>query len=231
MDSGIVGSLRAVEAEHARRANDPDLQAKVRALKRYQQRRLEWTYRDLIASPRYGKAAGFFLVDLYGPVDFQRRDREFARIVPKIEAIFPANVVATVDELARLHALSETLDSAMAAALDTLAVDPGTYARAWRLVACKAERRVQLEPVLSVGAALDRLAQKPWLHRTLKLMRGPARMADLSELQAFLERGLTCFGSMKGAAAFLAIIEAREHALMEALFEGTTTALDELPAA
>ncbi|HNT40082.1 MAG TPA: hypothetical protein PKO45_13280 [Rubrivivax sp.] len=231
MKGEILGWLATVEAEHARRRQDPALEARVLALKRYQQRRLEWTYRDLLASTRYAEAARFFLVDLYGPVDFRQRDREFARIVPKIEALFPQQTVATVWQLARLHALSEELDSAMANALDTLPIDPGVYASAWRRVGRENDRKRQLELVIQIGAALERMTRHAWLVNTLKWMRGPARAAGLSELQAFLERGLGSFRSMRGATEFLKVIEARESELMNGLFQAAPSALDELPAA
>ena len=52
------------------------------------------------------------------------------------------------------------------------------------------------------------------------LMRHPARIAGLSTLQSFLERGFASFARMRGADYFLATIEARETAFMEAMFTG-----------
>lgn len=228
MKGEILGWLKTVEDEHARRERDPALREKVQALKRYQQRRLAWTYRDLLASARYQHAARFFLVDLYGPVDFRRRDQEFARIVPKIEALFPSQVIATVRQLARLHALSEELDSSMAAEVDALPIGPSVYAQAWRRVGRPDDRRTQLALVIDVGSALERMTRHGWLVSSLKWMRGPARAAGLSELQSFLERGLESFRSMHGAKEFLAIVEAREGELMSALFQSMPSVLTDL---
>jgi hypothetical protein len=50
-------------------------------------------------------------------------------------------------------------------------------------------------------------------------MRGPARAAGLGSLQTFLERGFDTFGAMNGASEFLTLIEQRERALMQALFD------------
>jgi hypothetical protein len=41
-------------------------------------------------------------------------------------------------------------------------------------------------------------------------------------LQAFLERGFAAFRKMRGASEFLATIDRRERALMDAMFAGET---------
>ena len=52
------------------------------------------------------------------------------------------------------------------------------------------------------------------------LMRHPARAAGLAVLQEFLERGFSAFRKMHGAGEFLATIDRRERALMDAIFAG-----------
>ena len=52
----------------------------------------------------------------------------------------------------------------------------------------------------------------------LKLMREPARVAGLGDLQEFLERGFESFRVMQGADQFLAIICDRECAILKRLF-------------
>ena len=89
----------------------------VALLKGYQQQRFANTYADLLANPRYAKATDFFLQELYGPGDFSKRDSQFVRVVPALTKLFPAEVVVTVAKLARLHAISETLDMKMAGLL------------------------------------------------------------------------------------------------------------------
>jgi hypothetical protein len=49
------------------------------------------------------------------------------------------------------------------------------------------------------------------------MMRGPAKLAGLSALQEFLERGFAAFGRMGGAGEFLSTIEARETRIHEAI--------------
>ncbi|MDP9125589.1 MAG: hypothetical protein M3N82_13465, partial [Pseudomonadota bacterium] len=103
----ILQSLAAVDAERRRRAAAPTLAADVAVLKAYQQKRFARTHASLLAHPRYGRAANFFLNELYGPQDFAQRDAQFSRIVPALVRLFPADTVGTVESLAAVHALSE----------------------------------------------------------------------------------------------------------------------------
>jgi hypothetical protein len=214
----ILGHLRSVDAERARRAASPDLASRVHAIKSYQQRRFSHTYSDLLGSPRYGAAARFFLDELYGPSDFTERDAQFARVVPALVRLFPQEIVGTVETLARLHALSESLDTVMAAHLPVPTVDAQSYTLAWQATARAGDREAQIVLTLSVGQSLDRLTRNPLIRHTLRMMRGPARAAGLGELQRFLEAGFDTFKAMGGAQEFLAIIGARERALAQALF-------------
>lgn len=216
----ILERLQAVDAERQRRAADAALAARVQAVKQWQHARFERSYADALASGRYGQAARFFLEDLYGPGDFSLRDRQFARIVPGLVRLFPAEIVSTVVALTELHALSERFDSDMAATLDSLAVDAAAYGRAWRSVGRAPARERQIALMLQVGEALDRYTRKPLLRQTLRLMRGPARAAGLGALQAFLERGFDTFGAMDGAREFLDMIATRERTLAAQLFSG-----------
>lgn len=214
----ILEVLRQVDAQRALRGADPALASAVAALKRYQQERFRRTYRDLLDSPRFGDAARFFLEELYGPADFTARDAQFARVVPALVRLFPAEVVRTVFALVRLHALTEELDSAMATLLNGTTIDRDAYMQAWRTTGREEARRQQLALTVEVGLDLDRLTRKPLLRQTLHLMRGPARAAGLQNLQAFLERGFDAFRSMRGAQPFLDLITQREGELIRTLF-------------
>jgi hypothetical protein len=216
--AAILSYLATVEAERAERAADPALAARVDAVKRYQQRRFEMGYADLLAHPRYAGAARFFLDELYGPSDFTQRDAQFARIVPALVRLFPADVVDTVRTLAELHALSERLDSEMARALAAPHLDAEAYAWAWQRCGQAEQREAQIALMLRVGTDLDRFTHSAVLRHSLRLMRAPARAAGMGALQAFLESGFDTFRAMRGADAFLHEIGARERALVAALF-------------
>jgi hypothetical protein len=214
----ILDHLHVVEQQRALRAADPALAARVHAIKDYQHRRFQDTYADLLASPRYGDAARFFLDDLYGPTDFSRRDRQFARVVPGLVRLFPAEVVHTVLTLGELHSLSETLDTAMGRVVAAGPVDAAAYAAAWRSVGRPQDRERQIRLTREVGEALDGYTRNPLLRHALHLMRGPARVAGLPELQAFLERGYDTFREMRGARYFLDTVVERERRIAAELF-------------
>ena len=215
----ILQSLAAVDTERHRREATPALAGQVAALKAYQQQRFARTHASLLAHPRHGRAARFFLEELYGPQDFTQRDAQFSRIVPALVRLFPADTVATVESLAAVHALSERLDTAMAIHLDGAAPARATYVRAWQATGEAAARARQVELVMSIGEALDRHTRSFMLRASLKAMRGPARAAGMGALQTFLEAGFDAFGAMGGAREFLATIEARETALARRLFD------------
>ena len=220
----ILEHLAAVDAERRRRASAPALGHAVDTMKIYQQARFARSHADLLADARHGAAARFFLDELYGPRDFAGRDAQFARIVPALVRLFPRDIVETVEALAGVHALSERLDSAMGAHLGAAPVDRVAYVRAWQATGEPVARGRQIELVMRVGRALDRHTRSRVLRATLKAMRGPAKAAGLASLQAFLEAGFDAFGAMRGAGEFLAVIEAREAALVRRLFEPAAVA-------
>ncbi len=190
-----------------------------RAVKRYQSERLQRTYADLLGSTRYRAAAEFFLQDLYGEKDFEQRDQEALRIVPKLAMMLPERAVETMALAVELDELSELLDSRVATQL-RLPIDDASYADAYRRAGTRPERERQIAMVDSIGRTLDRLARMPLLAGMLHLMRGPAEAAGLQHLQLFLMRGFDSFRAMRGAGEFLDIVRARETALMQRMFEG-----------
>lgn len=224
----ILDHLAGVQAERARRSHVPGLERRVTAIKAYQQARLAHTHADLLADPRCAPAARFFLDELYGPRDFTARDAQFVRVVPALVRLFPGTLSGIVERVAALHALSESLDSAMAEALPwdpDLPLEPAAYAHAWREVGRATARAQQIDSVVEIGVALDAHARRPMLRHTLRWMRGPAQAAGLAELQAFLEVGLEAFASLPDAAAFLDTVSRRERELATALFSGHEAAL------
>ncbi|MEP6503602.1 MAG: hypothetical protein ABJD97_09740 [Betaproteobacteria bacterium] len=220
----ILQSLALVEAERRRRAAAPGLASAVQALKAWQQKRFARTHAGLLARPRFGRAANFFLDELYGPQDFTQRDAQFSRIVPALVRLFPEDTVRTVESLAAVHALSERLDTTMAIHLEGEAPDRARYVRAWQATGDRAARARQIALVMSVGQSLDRHTRSFVLRASLRAMRGPAKAAGIGALQSFLEAGFDAFGAMGGAQEFLAAIETRENALIQRLFDPAAVA-------
>lgn len=209
----------------------PDIGASVALLKRFQARRFAGTYADLLSSATYGPAARFFLEELYGERDYRERDGQFARIAGAVEKLFPRDVGDTAAALAQLHALTESLDHAMARAghLENLENVRG-YVAAWKGVGRRQDRQRQLETVVAIGAEMTRLTRLPGLRMMLRMMRGPASAAGLSSLQRFLESGFDTFAAVTrvrgGAERFVETIREREQHLSDLLFDGDDVACE-----
>ncbi len=189
-------------------------------LKRWQSERLAQTYADLASQPRYREATAFFLDDLYGPKDFSARDQEMLRIVPVMARVLPESAVETAALAIELESASEALDQRLAAALGAGALDESAYGAAYRASSTPKERRHQIDLIESVGLRLDALVRKPFVSSTLRIMRKPAHLAGLGDLQDFLERGFAAFRRMDGSEEFLAQLRARETRILSRLFSG-----------
>lgn len=193
---------------------------RLQELKHWQSERLARSYADVAAVPRYRAATAFFLEDLYGPKDFSRRDQEMMRILPTMSRLLPTSAVETAALAIELEALSEDLDHRLANALAPGPIDEARYAEAYRASSSRAQRERQVTLIGEVGRRLDALVKKPLLMRTLKLMRSPAKLAGLQDMQDFLERGFNSFRDMDGADEFLSLVQERETAILNRLFSG-----------
>jgi hypothetical protein len=205
---------------------DVNLHAATVAIKSFQARRFAGTYADLLATHEYGRAARFFLEDLYSDKDYSLRDAQFARIAGGLQRIFPQQVVATAVALAKLHVLTEKLDRRMAEvwmekAPSVAAEEVSRYVDCWEAVDRRRDRDDQLDMVLNIGFELDRLTRIPGLRLMLRMMRRPAQAAGIASLQAFLESGFDIFAHMSskgsGAQYFLSTIRDRETSWIKQL--------------
>ena len=218
-----LASVRGLRGAARAEAPVADDRATLRA---WQAARFARTYADLLTAPRYAAAASFFLSDLYGPADPAARDEAVARSLPTMVRVLPAPALDTIARAVELDALSERLDLAMVLALrrrqptGELAISEPSYAEAYRAAAERTERERQIDLVNQIGVALDRLARTPMLAGALAIMEAPARAAGVAALHDFLVRGFRAFRQMRGAADFLATVEARERRINERLYAG-----------
>ena len=221
------------EVEELRRESRdrPDIGAAVTRVKRLQARRFRGTYADLLASGPYRAAAQFFLEELYGERDYADRDAQFARIAGAVERLFPRDVADTAAGLARLHALTESLDHALARRFAGAGGDEvAEYVQAWKSSGRRDDRQRQLETVVAIGEEMSRLTRLPGLRLMLRMMRRPASAAGMRSLQRFLESGFDTFAAVTkspgGAERFLGIIRQREQRLVDLLFDGDAVACE-----
>ncbi len=224
----LLTELDRSEALRARTVEDAGFSQRRARLRAWQAARLARTHQDLLDSRRFHAAAKFFLDDIYGPADLSEHIEDVRRIVPLMMRVLPNSGLATVAHAMELNALSESLDGAMVEALGDRCerIDEEAYAAAYRAVGRTAERGRQIDLIELLGLALDRLTHLHLIGVTLKMMRKPAQLAGLGELQAFLERGYSAFGAMRGGASeFVTIVVGRERAISQALLAGDGDAL------
>lgn len=219
-ESKLVAELHRLRRMHDERAASPQLAGALDAIADFQARRLDATYQDLARDPRYREAIAFFRSDLYGPGDFSRRDADLARIVPTMQRVLPSGGLATVTMAIELSALSQELDRALLAKLGISPLTVTTYCVAYRACANRTARERQIALIGTVGRGLDQYVRARLVRHALAVMRLPAKAAGLATLQGFLERGAAAFARMGGATVFLDTIDARESALMNAIFAG-----------
>jgi hypothetical protein len=190
----------------------------VQALQRWQAQRLQGTYADCAAQPRYRPAIEFFLQDLYGPHDFSQRDRDLHKVLHQWERLLPERALQAVVYALELEALSQILDIATAAALGGKDIAPSSYAIAYRQTGRREDRQRQIWLIVAAGRALDSLIEAPALGIALRAARLPARVLGVAALQRFLERGYSAFQRMAGAGELLQTIQQRETTIMHRLF-------------
>ncbi|WP_460840398.1 FFLEELY motif protein [Noviherbaspirillum agri] len=217
--------LDSVIAERRAASDDEASRAARLALRQFQSQRMAGTHGDLLANPETNAAAAFFLSDIYGTEDLTQRDANLERVVPTMERLLPSAALETVADAVALDALSERLDAAMAGQLGPV-FSEADYIEAYPRVTARADRVRQLEHVESVGMALCALVQVPFIGSTLSMMRRPAKLADLADLQSFLERGFKAFKKMKRPEDFVATVVSRERAIMERLYGGHSRPFD-----
>lgn len=200
-------------------------------LRRWQAERLRASFAHFLDDPARRPAAEFFLDDVYGDSDFSRRDADIARVLPMMQRLLPEKLLGTVADAIELGALTQALDLRMAQALQALAprrkkLDAALYGQAYREVGLPRLRARQIDLIRSVGSGFGRALKLPGVAALLAFSRGPAKLAGLSELQGFLERGVAAFGELGDADAFVAEIERAERRVSKRLFAGHADPFD-----
>jgi hypothetical protein len=224
----MISTLReqVVSAKNIRQSakNNPGLLMAKTVLKNFQSDRLKETHADLLASPNTRGAATFFLKEIYSSKDLSQRDNDLERLIPIMEKTFPLNTLEVITQAITLDALTEKMDTAMAIRLG-VKFSPDEYIQAFREVTSKEERLQQINMIDSLGKSLSGLVKIPFLSMTLKMMRGPAKIANLYAIHEFLESGFTVFKETKNPEAFVNSLVQREKQLIEQIYSTQENAL------
>ena len=194
-------------------------------VRRWQAARLQASFARFLDDPHRAPAARFFLEDVYGDHDFSRRDADIARVIPTMQRLLPASLLATVADGIALGSLTHAFDLRMAQALGELApngrrLDEFRYGEAYRVVGKPRLRARQIGLIDEVGRGLAAALRLPGIGVLLRVSRGPAHAAGLAELQGFLERGVAAFRQLGDVDAFLDDIATSEHRFARRLRAG-----------
>ena len=192
-------------------------------LQQWQCQRLAKSYTDLISQESYRPACAFFLDELYGGMDFLKRDQEVARVMSVMVRLLPGNALFALANAFELQALSLELDMDMAERLDSTGaaeLDVASYGAIYRSIGKRDLRERQILLIKDLGNELSKLVHKGLVVRLIRLMRGPAHAAGFGVLQSFLESGVLSFRQLEDPVYFINTIHEREWLSMQKLFAG-----------
>ena len=144
------------------------------------------------------RPAGLFVVEELLPEEIPSWRASLApRAAPAIAPLLPG---AALDFLLWAARLDHVVACEEARALGLSGADPGELAR------------LRARALSAAGSALGRAARDPACRAALAAMALPARLAGLSELQGFLERGMRAFRALPDPDGFLAELDRVESA-------------------
>jgi len=192
-------------------------------LQQWQQARIARTFADLLRQDAYRPAVVFFLNELYGGLDFRRRDQDMHRVMPVMRRFLPDNVLFVMSEAFELQAISIGFDMKMAdymrqSGIENLDMD--RYCETYRHGSDRPGRERQLLLIRKLGYDLGKLVNKPFVNGLVRLLRGPAHAAGFGKLQEFLESGLGSFRKITDVAWFNETVYQREWDSMKKMFAG-----------
>ena len=210
--------------ELAARFDEPGFpHAELKILQGWQRKRLENSYRKLISQERYRAAGDFFLVELYGGLNFRERDQQMERVLPVMVRMLRADMLLALAEAFELQSLSLGLDMDMTLALQTSGwkeLNTGRYGEVYRSCGRRQDRERQIELIGHLGLELNELVHHRLVMFLIRTLRGPARAAGFGLLQTFLEQGLRAFQIMGDGTEFIETIWKNEDKVMRRLFAG-----------
>lgn len=198
-------------------------------LQQWQRNRLAGTYSDLMSEENSRPACEFFLDELYGGLDFLKRDQELDKVMPVMVRFLPGYALGSLAAAFELQAISLDFDIQVSRIISERGVrelDLAGYASAYRQGGDRPQRERQIVLIRQLGIDLSGLVDKSLVSYLVRLLRGPAHAAGFGELQQFLETGLASFRQLEDRPLFVETVYEREWMAMEKLFAGNDRPYD-----
>lgn len=187
------------------------------ALKKFQVERLKNTHKDLLNSCETKDAALFFLNEIYSFKDLSKRDRDLEKLLPTMGKMFPENTLEVIANAMVLDSLTEELETKMALRIGKVFTE-NQYYKAYQEETNYEERQRQLSLVKNLGDNLCLLVKIPLISTTLKMMKIPAKIANLEEMHEFLNTGFQTFKKTNNPEKFVNTLVDREKILLNKIF-------------
>ncbi len=224
----IILHLQETERMHQHIAQQ-NLSHNVRQLQAWQTKRLLVSHQDLWESKRFKPAMKFFVDEIYGPKDFSQRDKELARVVPKMAKIIPDKAMLSLEAALRLNCLSLELDMTLLHELKNQPLNRDSYFACYRQSNNQSKREEQISLLEMLGLDLAQVVKISGISAILMLSRKPAKVAGVQSLHEFLETGFKAFKKLGNVHDFIDPIVNKERQMMQALFAASTDNENPLP--
>ncbi|MEM7031572.1 MAG: hypothetical protein AAF629_18575 [Chloroflexota bacterium] len=229
--SRLLQSLRQSQAAYESTADTQQFDTQMAHLRQWQADRMRTTYADLLEQKQYHDACRFFIDEVQAPLDLTKLTHDLTQMYEMSLKFLPPHLLSPLAKAIELNTLTRQLDQHLLATLidtqdsvtaaETFSITAETYVSAYKFCDNRATRLQQIALIVEVGKGIQRVARIPLVDVTLRLARNPAKQAGWTELQDFLERGLTAFKKMRfGSGRFLRTFEQRERQIVEQIYAG-----------
>lgn len=202
-------------------AEKAELMTTIRAVQAWQCKRLLATHQHMYQQKRFRPAVEFFINELYGPNDFSQRDKDIARIVPKMSKFLPEKALQSLASALHLNTLSFELDFDLAKNLDGTEINRETYAKAYISCDNLVDRQQQIDYIRTLGNDLADVVKMRGIASLLFISRKPAKVAGVIALHEFLEKGFKSFKNLGNVEDFIIPVVNKEHEIMQQLANPT----------
>jgi hypothetical protein len=198
-------------------AEKAELMTTIKVVQSWQCKRLLVSHQHMYQQQRFRPAVEFFINELYGPNDFSQRDKDIARIVPKMSTFLPQKALQSLASALHLNTLSFELDFELAKKLVNTEINSDTYAKAYISCDNLANRQQQIDYIRTLGNDLADVVKMKGIASLLYISRKPAKMAGVLALHEFLEKGFKSFKNLGNVEDFITPLVNKEREIMQQL--------------
>lgn len=188
---------------------DNDMQVAISRLHDSRGEMFKQNYQDYFDLARYQPALHFILSDVYSSLLHERRDAKITKAFSSMSRVLPESILETITKAVCFNFNMLNFDKQLVVNMD-LNTDDCCYKS---LINNDELKRLHVEltdDFIELTETIHYFVKKPFMRMTLKASRMPARAANLTELQEFLENCFSVFKTMRNPQTFLQDYRRRE---------------------